>query len=92
LTSPNSTNLIYAYNFTQYINQYNNKKTIDLNAHDCPTSSPYYDQNAKACVSCPSSNPYFNLHTNLCQNCGSSTYDPTLRQCISSAIKVDPTL
>jgi hypothetical protein len=91
-TSPNSTNLLYAYPFSQYVQEYQSRKVADPNLRDCPQGAPYYDKNNKVCVSCPTSNPYFNLNNNLCQNCGSLSYDATNRTCTTTTVNVNPTL
>lgn len=94
MTAANATNLIYAYNFSNYIQQYNAKLAADPSTKDCPKASPFYDRNKKVCVSCPTDRPYFNLHTSLCQNCGEGSYDATLRQCrlAGQVANLDPTL
>jgi len=92
ITSPSANNLIYAYPISEYEKQYNAAKAANPQLADCPSSSPYFDQNAKKCVSCSSSHPYFNLHTNLCQSCGSEGYDNENRKCKKSSVTLDPTL
>lgn len=92
MTSPAASNLIYAYPIGEYEKQYRAAKAANPSIQDCPTATPYFDQNSKKCVACTSSHPYFNLHTNLCQSCGSEGYDSEARKCRSSELTLDPTL
>lgn len=72
VTGTNAPNLIFPYNFSDYVNQYNKAKSSYKFTYDCPATAPYYDNNNKGCVSCPNDYPYFNLSTSMCQNCGGS--------------------
>lgn len=94
MTGVNTTNLIYAFNFSNYEQQYSAKLAAEPSTKDCPQAAPYYDRTNKVCVSCGSDRPYFNLHTSLCQNCGDGEYDAKLRQCTKGGQvqSIDPTL